>query len=317
MIAYLIRRTIATLILLMLIITVVFLLVHLLPGDPAFTVLGGMDAHPTPEQIARVREDLGLNRPIYVQYVDWLGKLVRGDLGYSYISKRPVGEDLFHRLPRTLYIIVPAIILSIVLGVPLGVAAARLRRTMWDPIISSIALLGFSLPVFVTGILLVLVFALRIPILPSGGFVHPMEDFPEFMKRAVLPVVALTLGPMATTMRMTRSSVVEQLGLDYVRTARAKGLTDRRALYGHVLRNALMPVITVIGLNFGAMFAGSVLVEFIFNWPGLNTYMLTAISSRDYPIVQAVVLVVAVIFVLINFLTDLSFAIIDPRIRYD
>lgn len=317
MVAYLIRRTIATLVLLLLIITVVFMLIHLLPGDPAYTILGGLDANPSPEQIARVRNELGLDRPIYVQYVDWLGRLVRGDLGYSYIGKRAIGPDLLQRLPRTLFIIVPAILLSIILGVPLGVAAARLRRTMWDPIISAIALLGFSLPVFVTGIILVLIFALKLSVLPSGGFVHPMEDFPEFLKRAALPIVTLSLGPTATTMRMTRSSVVEQLGLDYVRTARAKGLSDRKTLYGHVLRNALMPVVTVIGLNFGAMFAGSVLVEFIFNWPGLNTYMLTAISSRDYPIVQAVVLVVSVIFVLINFLTDLSFAIIDPRIRYD
>jgi peptide/nickel transport system permease protein len=159
--------------------------------------------------------------------------------------------------------------------------------------------------------------ALKFPILPSGGFVHPTDDLKGFLERAILPVVSLTLGPMATTMRMTRSSMVEQLGLDYVRTARAKGLNDRKTLYGHVLRNALMPVITIVGLNFGAMFAGSVLVEAIFNWPGLNTYLLTAISSRDYPVVQAVVLVVAVIFVLINFLTDLSFAVIDPRIRYD
>jgi peptide/nickel transport system permease protein len=314
--AYLIRRGLSTLVLLYLIVTVVFLLLHALPGDPAMAVLGGIDADPTPEDVARVREELGLDRPLYVQYVDWLGDIVRLDLGESFVNNRSVSQDLFDRLPRTLMIIVPAIVLAVLVGIPLGIAAARFRRSFLDPLISAVALIGFSVPVFVIGLVLVLVFAIELGWLPSSGYVDPRDDFVEFLKRATLPIVTLSLGPMAITMRMTRSSMLEQMGLDYVRTARAKGLTELATLYGHALRNALLPVVTVVALQFGAMFAGSVLVEFIFNWPGVNAYLLKAIQVRDYPVVQGVVLVVATIFVLINFLTDISFAIFDPRIRY-
>jgi peptide/nickel transport system permease protein len=317
MTAYLIRRTVSTLILLFLIISVVFMLIHLLPGDPAMTILGGMDAEPTEADIQRVRERLGLDRPIHVQYVEWLGGLARFDLGDSYVTGRSISGDMAVRLPRTLSLIVPAIVLAVLIGVPLGILAASLRRSTWDPIISATALLGFSTPVFVSGLLLVLVFALQFQMVPSGGYVSPGEDLTGFLRRAILPTVTLALGPMAITMRMTRSSVLEQLGLDYVRTARSKGVDELRVIYRHVLRNALLPVVTIVGLQFGAMFAGSVLVEFIFNWPGVNSYLLQAIGVRDYPIVQAVVLVVAVIFVTINFVTDIFFAILDPRIRYD
>ena len=312
---YLISRAVSTLVLLYLIVTVVFLLLHALPGDPAMAVLGGIDANPTEEDIARVRAELGLDRPLYVQYIDWLGGIVRLDLGESFVNNRSVSEDLFTRLPRTMMIIVPAVILAIVIGVPMGILAARYRRTMVDPLISATALIGFSVPVFVTGLLLVLVFSIELGWLPANGYVDPRDDFTGFLKRAILPIVTLTLAPLAITMRMTRSSMLEQLGLDYVRTARAKGLTEFATLYGHALRNALLPVVTVVALQFGAMFAGSVLVEFVFNWPGVNSYLLTAISQRDYPVVQAVVLVIAAIFVLINFLTDISYALFDPRIR--
>lgn len=314
--AYLIRRTISTVILLYLIITVVFLLLHLLPGDPALTVLGGIDANPTQEDIDRVRSDLGLDRPIYEQYLNWMGDVVRLDLGESFVNGRSVSADLFDRLPRTMMIIVPAIVLAVIIGIPLGIIAARFRRSLVDPLISSVALVGFSVPVFVSGLLFVLVFSIHLGWLPSNGYVDPRDDFVEFVKRATLPILTLTLGPMAITMRMTRSSMLEQFGLDYVRTARAKGLTDMAVLYSHILRNALMPVVTVVALQFGAMFAGSVLVEFIFNWPGVNAYLLKSISMRDYPVVQGVVLIIATIFVLINFLTDISFALFDPRIRH-
>jgi peptide/nickel transport system permease protein len=314
--AYVIRRLITTLILLYLIITAVFLLLHLLPGDPAMSVLGGIDASPTEEDIARVRNELGLDRPLYEQYIDYLGDTVRLDLGNSFVNGRPVANDLFTRLPRTMMIIVPAIVLAVLLGMPLGILAARYRRTMVDPAVSSMALIGFSVPVFVSGLLLVYLFAIQLDWLPANGFVAPRDDFVEFLKRAAMPIVALSLGPMAITMRMTRSSMLEQMGNDYVRTARAKGLGEITILRRHVLRNALLPVVTVVALQFGAMFAGSVLVESIFNWPGVNTYLLTSIGVRDYPVVQGVVLVIASIFVLINFLTDISFALFDPRIQH-
>lgn len=314
--AYVIRRAIATLILLYLIVTVVFLLLHLLPGDPAMTVLGGIDSNPSEEDIARVRAELKLDRPLYEQYVTYLGNTARLDLGESFVNGRSVSGDLFTRLPRTMMIIVPAIVLAVLLGIPLGILAARYRRTLADPAISSVALLGFSTPVFVSGLLMVYLFAIQFDWLPANGFVAPSDDFIEFLKRAAMPIVTLMLGPMAITMRMTRSSMLEQMGNDYVRTARAKGLGEITILRRHVLQNALLPVVTVVALQFGAMFAGSVLVEFLFNWPGVNTYLLSSISVRDYPVVQGVVLVIATIFVLINFLTDISFALFDPRIQH-
>jgi peptide/nickel transport system permease protein len=315
--AYVIRRAITTLVLLYLIITAVFLLLHLLPGDPAMTVLGGIDSNPTQEDIDRVRNELGLDKPLYEQYVTYLGNTVRLDLGNSFVNGRPVANDLFTRLPRTMMIIVPAIILAVLIGIPLGILAARYRRSLIDPAVSSIALLGFSVPVFVSGLLMVYLFAIQLDWLPANGFVAPRDDFVEFLKRAAMPVVALMLGPMAITMRMTRSSMLEQMGNDYVRTARAKGLGEITILRRHVLQNALLPVVTVVALQFGAMFAGSVLIEFLFNWPGVNTYLLTAIGVRDYPVVQGVVLVIASIFVLINFLTDISFVLFDPRIQHN
>ncbi|HET9013998.1 MAG TPA: ABC transporter permease [Thermomicrobiaceae bacterium] len=317
MIAYIVRRCISTVVLLLLIATVVFLFLHLLPGDPAIAILGGVSSTPDAAAIARVHQELGLDKPLYVQYADWMANLARFNLGNSFTSGTSVGGELMRRLPRTLMLIVPAEILAIVIGIPLGIAAARLRRTAWDPTISAFALIGFSTPVFVSGLLMVLLFSLKLHWLPAGGFVSPATDFGGFVKSAILPVITLSLGPMATTMRMTRSSMLEQMGLDYVRTARSKGVTERVVLFRHVLRNALLPVVTIIGLHVGFMFAGSVLVEDIFNWPGINSYLLNAIGARDYPVVQGIVIVVATIFILINFVTDLSFAVLDPRIRYE
>lgn len=315
--AYILRRAFSTLVLLYLIISVVFLLLHLLPGDPALAVLGGIDANPSAEDIARTRERLGLDRPLYEQYVSYLTDVAQLDFGESFVNGRSVSGDIFTRLPRTMMIIVPAIILAVITGMPLGILAARFRESLIDPLVSSIALLGFSVPVFAIGLSLVYLFSIQLGWLPANGYVDPRDDFIESLKRATLPVISLSLGPMALTMRMTRSSMLEQMGLDYVRTARAKGLTEFVTLYRHVLRNALLPIVTIVALQFGAMFAGSVLIESIFNWPGVNTYLLASISVRDYPAVQGVVAVVASIFVLINFLTDISFAFFDPRIRYD
>lgn len=314
---YLIRRLLSTIVLLFVIITFVFLMIHLLPGDPATAILGGEDASPSPQALERVREELGLNKPIHEQYLSWFGRLMRLDLGESFVTNKTVAEDISNRLPRTLMITLPAVVLAIILGIPLGIIAAKSRRTALDPIISAFSLLGFSTPVFVSGLLLVLLFALKLGWLPSGGFVSPRDDFPTFLKSAILPIVTLSLGPMATTMRMTRSSVLEQLGLDYVRTARAKGLGEFTTLFRHVLRNSMLPVITVIGLQFGHMFAGSVIVEMVFFWPGVSMGLIQAIASRDYPTIQGVILLIATAFVLINLLTDLSFALFDPRIRYE
>ncbi len=316
MTAYLLRRAAATFVLLWVVVSVVFFSVYLLPGDPAQLILGGLEAHPSEEDLRAVRAQLGLDRPVLARYAGWLGGLVRADLGRSLISGRPVTSDLAVRLGRTLQLIVPAAAISIAVGIPAGVYAARHRRTLADPVVSGLTLLGFSVPVFVIGPVLVSIFALWLRVLPSGGYAGLSEGPGEFAAHLCLPALALAAAPTATTMRMARSSILEQLSLDYVRTARSKGLADRRVVGHHVLRNAFLPVLTVLGLQVGAMFAGSVLIETIFNWPGMNLFLLVAIGQRDYPVIQAVVLAAAVIFVVVNFLIDVSYAVLDPRIRY-
>jgi peptide/nickel transport system permease protein len=313
---YLLRRLTSAVVLLWTVGSIVFFSVYLLPGDPAQIILGGLEAHPSPEQLRSVREHLGLDRPILTQYLDWSGGILRGNLGRSLVSDRPVTRDLAVRLLRTLQLIVPAVALSTALGVPAGVYAARSRSTLMDPLVSGLTLLGFSVPVFVIGPILVSIFTLWLRLLPPGGYVGPGESPVDFAAHLILPAVALAAAPMATAMRMTRSSVLEELSLDYVRTARSKGLAEARVVGHHVLRNALLPVLAVLGLQVGAMFAGSVLVETIFNWPGMNLFLLQALGQRDYPIIQAVVLVAAAIFIGVNVVIDATYAVIDPRIRY-
>ena len=317
MLRYILRRTGLSLALLFVVATILFFSIHLLPGDPVLLILGGDAAQPTPEQIATVQAKLGLDKPLWLQYVTWLERVIRGDLGRSLVDDRPVARDLANRLPRTLQLVVPATLIATALGVPLGMFAARRRGRLADPLASSTALLGFSMPVFVVGMLLVALFSITLGWLPPTGYVPFGEDPLGFLRHLILPAVALAAAPMAITMRMTRSSFLEQSSLDYVRTARAKGLPEPAVAWRHVLKNALLPVVTVVGLQIGGMFAGAVLVEYIFSWPGLNTLLLNSISTRDYPIIQGVVLLAAVLFVFVNLITDLCYAFVNPRIRYE
>ena len=314
---YLLRRVSFSIGLLFVVATLLFFSIHLLPGDPVLLILGGDSAQPSPEQIAMVQAKLGLDRPLWVQYAVWLGRLCRGDLGRSLVDDRPVARDLANRLPRTLQLVIPATLVATAAGVSLGMFAARRRGRLADPIASSTALLGFSMPTFVVGMLLVALFSITLGWLPPAGYVPWGEDLSGFLRHLILPTLALAAAPMAITMRMTRSSFLEQASLDYVRTARAKGLTEPMVAWHHVLRNALLPIVTVVGLQVGGMFAGAVLVEYIFSWPGLNTLLLNSISTRDYPIIQGVVLLAAVLFVFVNLVTDLCYTVINPRIRYE
>ena len=317
MLAYIIRRLGQTVVTTFVVITMIFFLVHLIPGDPALTILGGMAAQPTEEQIQLVRERLGLNLPIYVQYFDYLRGLVTGDLGTSLVSNRPVTYDIMLRLPRTLQIAVPALILATLVGIPLGILAAIRRGRLSDLLVSTSSVAAFSLPSFVTGLLLVVIFAIQLKWLPSSGWVSPTENFPGFVSRIILPTIALAVAPAGLIMRMMRSSMLEQLGQDYVTTARAKGLIENRVIYRHVVRNSMTPVVTSLGLQAGFLFTGSVIVENVFNWPGIGTMLLDSVINRDYPVIQGLVLMVALTFVLINLITDLTYGLIDPRIRYD
>jgi len=315
--AYILRRTGLSLVLLFVVATILFFSIHLLPGDPVLLILGGDAAQPTAEQIATVRAKLGLDRPLWAQYVTWLVRVIQGDLGRSLLDDRPVARDLTNRLPRTLQLVFPATFLATAMGVPLGMFAARRRGRLADPLASATALMGFSVPVFVVGMLLVALFSITLRWLPPAGYVPFGEDPAAFLRHLILPTLALAAAPMAITMRMTRSSFLEQASLDYVRTARAKGLPEPTVAWRHVLSNALLPVVTVVGLQIGGMFAGAVLVEYIFSWPGLNTLLLNSISTRDYPIIQGVVLLAAVLFVFVNLITDLCYALVNPRIRYE
>jgi peptide/nickel transport system permease protein len=315
---YVARRVLISLGLIWAIGSIVFLFIHVLPGDPAQIILGSSETRqPTEEEVERVRERLGLHEPILEQYGDFLVSTVTGDLGRSFINNRPVIQDLGLRMQRTLELIIPSILFSAVIGILLGVVAANARGRWIDPFISAVGLLGNSLPGFVTGSLLVLFFAIELDVLPSSGYESPLESPAEFLRYAALPLVTLTLGGIGPVMRMTRMTMVEQSGQDYVRTARAKGLSEREVTYGHVLRNALLPVVTVIGLQLGGRFAGTVLVETIFNWPGVSSYLIGGVNNRDYPVVQGTMIVIGAIFIAVNLITDLLYAVVDPRIRYD
>ncbi len=312
--AYILRRLLQALVMIFFVATFVAFLVHLIPGDPAYVILGENNA--TPERVTAVRKQLGLDRSLAVQYVDWLTDVVQGDLGNSLISKRPIALDLGKRLPRTLELTIASVVLAVLAGIPAGVVAASYRNRLPDLLVSTLALVGVSAPVFVIGTLLLLVFGVKLELLPATGYVGFTDDPIAHLQRLILPAATLAILMAAIVLRMTRSSLLEVLGEDYVRTARAKGLSQRVVLYGHALRNALVPVVTVIGVQMGSLLGGSVLVEFIFNWPGVSTYLITGINQRDYPVVQAVVLVIATLFILVNLVTDLAYALIDPRIRY-
>jgi peptide/nickel transport system permease protein len=316
MISYLARRLGIAALLLWLVATVIFFSIYLLPGDPAFIILGGLEAHPTDEALQAVRSQLGLDRPLVVQYASWLSHLIRGDLGRSLITGRPVWRDLSIRFLRTADLMVPSISIAAILGMTSGLLAARVRGTILDPLLSALPLLGFSVPVFVVAPILVYLFSISLHLLPSSGYADWSDGAAQFTSHLVLPVAALVAAPTATTMRMTRSSALEQLSLDYVRTARGKGLSDVNVMRTHVLKNAVLPVLTVLGLQVGGMFAGSVITESVFNWPGMNLFLLQAISQRDYPVIQSVVLLASAVFVAVNLFVDLSYAVLDPRIKY-
>jgi peptide/nickel transport system permease protein len=314
--AFLVRRLLITLVLIWFVTTVVFMFVRLLPGDPASAILGTSESfQPTEAQLTTVRQRLGLDRPLHEQYASYVGGLLRADLGESLTSGRAVTLDLRLRLGRTLQLMVPALLLSSLVGIALGVLAARARGRVLDPVLSVIGLVGFSVPVFVVGNVMVLILAIQLEWLPSSGFIELTQDPMRSVRYMVMPTIALALAPLAVTMRMTRTTVVEELGLDYVRTARAKGLMERVIVYRHVLKNAMLPILAVIGLQVGAAFSGSIIVEYVFNWPGIGRLLLQAIDSRDYPVIQGTVLLLSTLFVLVNLVTDLSYAYINPRLR--
>jgi peptide/nickel transport system permease protein len=290
----------------------VFLLLRLLPGDPAL-VLAGTDA--PPETIAVVRQQMGLNEPLPVQYILWLGHVVQGDFGRSILSKLSVSQLIAQRLPVTLQLAFAAFVLATVLALALGILAAVKQRSWVDWAISSFLGLALAVPNFWLGILLIIFFALVLGWLPPGGHGDFRTDPVQALKLLILPTFTLALPGAVGLSRLVKASLLEVLYEDYVRTARAKGLANATVLLRHALRNALVPVVTALGFEFGRLLGGAVIIESVFGWPGVGTLMLQGIGNRDYPIVQAGLLLLVVLFLALNLLTDLSYGLLDPRIR--
>ena len=294
---------------------VVFMTLHIVPGDPAELLLstGGIAADPVAVKELRIK--LGLERPILDQYLSFLGGVMRGDLGTSLVDEFPVTKEIALRLPRTLELILAGTLLAVVLGIPAGTYAALHRGGLFDRIVSGAAALLLAIPVFVVGTLLVLVLAQMLKLMPAGGYVAFAQDPAKHLILLTLPAIAIAKSLAAVVFRMTRASVLDALSKDFVRTARAKGLAPSRVLLRHVIRNSLTPVVTVLGLHMGTLLGGTVLVEYVFNWPGLSTPLLRAVEARDYPMVVGIVLTISGLFLLINLVMDLIYAALDPRVR--
>jgi peptide/nickel transport system permease protein len=331
--SYIIRRLLILIPVLLGMTIIVFSIIRAIPGDPAETILG---EKATLESKAALRTELGLDKPWYVQYGTYVSKLLQGDLGHSIKSKESISKEIGPYLAATAELTAFAILVAVVIGINSGIISAWKQNSWFDYTGMFIALIGVSMPIFWLGLMEQLIFAIELKWLPTIGRMNPRDPVEavthlylidtmlagrwdqwwEVMKRLILPGFALATIPMAIIARMTRSSMLEVLRLDYIRTARAKGLMQVWVVYKHALKNALIPIVTVIGLQTGRMLGGAVLTETIFAWPGVGRYIFDAISSRDYPVIQSGILVIAFIFVIINLLVDILYAAIDPRISY-
>ena len=313
---YIIRRLLLLVPVLLGVSVIVFLVLHLSPGDPAEIMLG---SQATQEDLTRLRADLGLTQPLYVQYTRWMGHVARGDLGRSLWTKRPVLREVLERFKATLVLTATALVLSTVGGIALGIVSATRRNSLIDRLSAVASLFGASMPVFWLGIVLMVVFSLWLGWLPASGMFAPYGggDARDLVTHLILPAVTLAAASVTIVSRLTRSTMLEVLGQDYIRTARAKGLVERRVVVRHALKNALIPIVTVVGVQAGYLLGGAVLTETVFAWPGVGTLMVQGILARDFPLVQGCVLVVAVTFVAINLAVDLLYVWLDPRIRYE
>ncbi len=313
---------------------IAFALIHLAPGDPVRTMLG---QHATQQEIDDTRAKYGLDQPLFIQYFIWLGDVLQGDLGRSILSHEQVTTEIASRFPNTIELAIAAMIFAILIGVVAGIISATKQYSVADYSVMGIALFGISMPVFWLGIMLMMIFGVWLGWLPIGGRIDlllPFNRITGFMvvdsiitvngaalisvlRHLILPAIALGTIPMAIIARTTRSSMLEILRQDFIRTERAKGLSERKVIYKHAVRNAMVPVVTVIGLNFGLLLSGAILTETVFSWPGVGRLVVDAVYARDYPLVIGCVLVFALVFVIVNLITDLLYTYIDPRIHYD
>ena len=315
MLMFLCRRLTAAAIMVAIASTLVFFLIHLLPGDPVLLLLGEQGAS-NPEVVGRLRQKLNLDAPLPTQYVRWVGRIVRGDLGESFQTGLPVAQEVARRIPRSLELMVAGLVFAVAVGIPLGILGARRPNALAGWLSSAIAVVGFSSPSFVTGILLIIAFSLWLQLLPSSGYVPPLENPVQHLRHAILPSLTIGTNFMGVVTRMTRASVMDVLVKDFVRTARAKGLSDRLATYRHALPNSLIPVIAILGVRAGNLLGGMVIIEALFDWPGLSSLLVRACFDRDYLMIQGSLLAIFVIFVLFSLLVDLCQGLIDPQLRH-
>jgi peptide/nickel transport system permease protein len=312
MIGYVARRTLAAIPVMAVVAMFVFLLLRLTPGDPAAIIAGDTA---TPEQLERIHKALGLDQPLYLQFVTWIGLLAHGDLGQSLISQKPVLTLIGQRLEPTLSLAIVTLVFSVLVAVPLGVLAAWKHGSWLDKGVMALSVLGFSVPLFVVGYVLIQIFAIDLRWLPVQGFVSFSSDFGKAFARLVLPSLALSSVYIALIARMTRASMLDVLNEDFVRTARAKGLKENVVLFRHALRNAAVPIATVIGSGLGLLISGAVVTETVFNLPGIGRLTVDAVLARDYPVIQGVILLTSALYILINLMIDISYQFFDPRIR--
>jgi peptide/nickel transport system permease protein len=310
---YILRRIAATVPVMLIVAVLVFLMLRLTPGDPA-AIIAGDNANDA--QIAAIRTRLGLDAPLVTQFFIWLGNVLRGDFGESFFFKRTVAELILSRLEPTLALSISTIILAVAIAVPLGVLAAYKRGTLIDKAVMGFSVLGFSVPVFVIGYSLIYLFAIKLNWVPVQGYQRIGDGFGGFLQRLLLPSLTLSVIYIALIARMTRASVIDVLEEDYIRTARAKGQSELKVLFTHALRNASVPIVTVIGLGVALLIGGVVVTESVFTIPGLGRLTVDAVLARDFPTVQAVILLFSLVYVLINLMVDLAYTVLDPRIRY-
>lgn len=318
MVSYIVRRLIQSVIVILIVTIMVFVGMRLLPGDPIFMLFNPNQLqNMTPEELAKIRHDAGLDRSMAMQYFDWLGGVFRGDLGSSILTKEPVSKDLMKRIPITAYIGALAFFISILLGIPAGIISAIRRGTWLDTLVTTLANLGITVPIFWLGIILMWAFAVKLNWLPTSGFTSPFDDFWKSTRQLIMPVFCMSIFSIGSNARQARSSMLEVLRQDYIRTAWAKGLRERTVILRHALKNGLIPIVTLAGMGIAGIFGGSVLIEQVFNIPGMGRLAIDSLFQHDYTYVQGITLVMTGIVVTANLIIDISYGWLDPRIRYN
>lgn len=315
-ISYILRRLLISIVLIFVVLTAIFFLIRLLPGDALLAMSGERPESMSPEQRAMMAHKLGLDRPVGVQYVDWITKVLKGDFGISLSSRRPVIRDILVRVPRTIELALGGLIVGVLIGIPIGVLSALYHNSFFDMATNSILTVLGTLPVYVTGIALILIFGLHLGWVPTGGYVEITDNLGEHLRLLILPSFTLGMWIGAVAARMTRTTMLEVLSEDYIRTAAAKGLPDKLILFRHALRNAMIPVVTTIGLQVGSLLGGAVLTETVFTWPGIGSALVSAVLRRDYPVIQGAVVITVTAFIFTNLFIDIIISFLDPRVSY-